>query len=225
MRHWQMTGSLTCRAAAGVIALAASLVSQAGTLTVEVFDRDGAPVADVAVYAVPDDGFPAVGADPPRAVMDQVDLEFVPHILVVRSDTVVEFPNSDDVNHHVYSFSPAKSFELPLYKGSVYPPLTFDEAGVVTLGCNIHDNMLGYVLVVGTPWFAKTDAAGAATLKSLPRGRYRVRIWTPRIDKALLPASQEIALAATGDTALRFRFGEELHPPHRQETNLSWSAY
>lgn len=225
MRHWQTTSSLTCRSAAVVIALAASVACHAGSLSVAVTGQDGSPVADVAVYAVPDSAAPAVDADPPHAFMDQVDFEFVPHILVAQSGTVVEFPNSDNVNHHVYSFSPAKSFELPLYKGSVYPPLIFDEAGVVTLGCNIHDNMLGYVLVVDTPWFTKTDKAGSAMLQSLPEGRYRIHAWTPRISEANLPASQAIELRANGDAALTFRFEDKLYPPHRQDSNLTWSAY
>lgn len=225
MRQWQTTSSSKYVAAAGVMALALGFACHAGPLTVDVLDRDGIPVQGVAVYAVRDHGSPAVTADPPHAIMDQVDFEFMPHILVVQSGTVVEFPNSDNVNHHVYSFSPAKSFELPLYKGSVHPPLIFDEAGIVTLGCNIHDGMLGYILVVDSPWFARTDAAGVATLKTLPEGRYRIRVWTPRIGKPGLPAGQEIDIPATGDAALTFRFEDKLYPPHRQDSNLTWSAY
>ncbi len=225
MRHWQTTGSPTCRAAACVAAIALSFPAHAAPLTVEVVDREGAAVPDVAVYAVPDKPAPGVGTEPPHAVMDQVDFEFVPHILVVQSGTVVEFPNSDNVNHHVYSFSPAKSFELPLYKGSVYPPLVFDEPGIVTLGCNIHDNMLGYILTLDTPWFAKTDAGGRATLSMLPAGHYTVRVWTPRIGKDGLPAGQAIAMGAAGGAVLTFRFEEKLYPPHSQNGNLTWSEY
>ncbi len=226
MRNRQTKIALAHRAAACLLALSNALNCQAATLNVAVFDRAGAPIPDVAVYAVPQDGPPPRVADPPpHAIMDQVDLEFVPHVLIVQTGTVVDFPNSDHVNHHVYSFSEAKSFELPLYKGSVYPPLTFDEPGLVTLGCNIHDNMLGYILVADTPWFAMTDASGEARLDTLPAGRYRVHAWTPRSDRRDLPAGQTVDLHGGSEAALSFRFTKELFPPHGQDGSLSWSAY
>ena len=113
--------------------------------------------------------------------MDQQRLQFVPHLLVVQSGTSVTFPNSDDVSHHVYSFSEGNKFELPLYKGNVYPPKVFENAGVVVLGCNIHDGMLGYIVVVDTPHFAQTNARGVALLEDIPSGDYSVSAWTPRV--------------------------------------------
>ena len=99
----------------------------------------------------------------------------------VRTGTAVSFPNNDDIRHHVYSFSEAKKFELPLYKGVPAEPVVFDQAGTVVLGCNIHDWMLAYVYVVDTPWRLVTDEKGAGVLDDLPAGRYRVDVLHPRL--------------------------------------------
>jgi plastocyanin len=119
----------------------------ANALSVLVIDPAGRRISNVVVVVT------AVGSQSPRvdsadgahAQMDQRNREFVPHVLVIEAGTWVDFPNSDTVSHQVYSFSPAKPFQLPLYKGSAHPPVLFDHPGLVTLGCNIHDNMLGYI--------------------------------------------------------------------------------
>lgn len=211
------------------VGAASAQAGSAGALSVTVRDRDGKPVGDVAVYALPsasDTGSAPTGAPPPTAIMDQYDKAFVPHILVVQTGTQVAFPNHDSVSHHVYSFSPAKSFELGLYKGSAHPPLTFDESGVVILGCNIHDNMLGYIFVVDTPYFAKTDETGHATIDALPPGGYTVRIWTPRARDGELPDDVSIDVPAQSDRRLDFELEGKLYPPHEDgKSNLSWSRY
>ena len=94
--------------------------------------------------------------------------------------TPVTFPNRDSVRHQVYSFSPAKRFELPLYTG-VPQAVVFDKPGVVVLGCNIHDWMVGYVYVSESPYFAKTNADGKAVLADLPPRSYVVRVWHPQL--------------------------------------------
>lgn len=114
------------------------------------------------------------------SVMDQIERQFVPHILPIQQGSKVVFPNSDSIKHHVYSFSPAKRFELKLYKGSKQQPLTFKTQGEVELGCNVHDWMLAYIWVVDTPYFAKTNQSGTVTL-DVPEGEYTVRVWHPRI--------------------------------------------
>ena len=92
--------------------------------------------------------------------MAQQGKQFLPDVLVVPVGTSVHFPNRDSVRHHVYSFSPAKKFELKLYTGTPANPVVFDRAGVVTLGCNIHDRMVGWIVVVDTPYYAQA-AEGA----------------------------------------------------------------
>jgi len=150
--------------------------AHAAELIVHVSDGRGEPQAGAVVVAEP-----AVGAEPPagapRAVIDQVDRAFTPHVSVLRTGTSVSFPNHDNIRHQVYSYSKARSFTLRLYAGQPASPVLFDRPGVVALGCNIHDSMLAWVLVVDTPWTARSDSDGVARLMGLPAGRYRLRAW------------------------------------------------
>lgn len=129
-----------------------------------------------------------------RAVttIDQKDRRFVPRVSVMRTGTTVNFNNSDTVRHQVYSFSPSKVFTLKLYAGAAEAPIVFDKAGLVVLGCNIHDSMIAYVAIVDSPYFAKVSASGSVDL-NLPPGRYRMRIWHPNLAAAVPP--KEIAVA------------------------------
>ena len=136
-------------AAYGLWAIACG--AQADELFVRVVDNGQKPVPDVAVFVRQQS---SQRAKPATAAMDQRDQRFVPHLLIVQKGAVVEFPNSDAVAHHVYSFSKPNNFELPLYKGSPPDPVLFQHEGIVTLGCNIHDSMLGYIVVVDTDVFA-----------------------------------------------------------------------
>ena len=175
-------------------------IAEAATLEVRVRDASGAPVADAAVYAVPASG--PVDAKNPRPVsIEQVDREFVPFLSVVQTNTPVSFPNRDPIQHHVYSFSPAKPFEIKLYTGNS-PEILLDRPGVVTLGCNIHDWMIGYVVVVPTPYFARTDAGGVARLREVPGGSYEVRAFHPN-QRAAAPAQSQ-ALDAAASATLSF---------------------
>ncbi|MGH8314645.1 MAG: methylamine utilization protein [Steroidobacterales bacterium] len=164
------------------LSLAACCAAAHG-LGVLVVDASGRPVADVVVVLTPTDESARRddAKERPHAQMDQRNKEFVPHILVIEVGTWVDFPNSDTVSHQVYSFSPAKPFQLPLYKGRTHPPVQFDRPGIVTLGCNIHDSMLGFIFVAGSPWFGKTDLDGRWQSGDPPPGRYDLRIWSPRI--------------------------------------------
>lgn len=165
-------------AALPLLALALAARAQVGSLAVTVTTPDGQPIADAVVVAVPNDASLMAGARPRAEQLDQIDKEFVPKVKPVLVGSSVSFPNKDSVRHHVYSFSPAKRFELPLYAGETAPPaVVFDKAGVVALGCNIHDWMIGYLYVSESPWFAKTGADGRATLADLPARTYSVRVW------------------------------------------------
>src|SRR5271170_4596619 len=162
-----------------LVALAVSFSCAAADISVMVVDRDGRGVAEVVVTVTPAAVSPASahaapGPGPTPAVMDQRNREFVPRVLVVGVGTSVDFPNNDTVSHQVYSFSAAKRFQLPLYKGQPHPPVIFDRAGLVVLGCNIHDAMVGYIYVTDAPYFGITETAGAMTFKDLPVGDYRI---------------------------------------------------
>jgi plastocyanin len=167
-----------------LVSLAGSLSVQAADLSVMVVDRDGRGVGETVVTAAP--AAANLGPLPvlKPAVMDQRNLAFMPRVLVVGVGGSVEFPNNDSVSHQVYSFSAAKRFQLPLYKGEVHPPVTFDRAGLVVLGCNIHDAMVGYIYVTDARYFGKTEAGGDLQLKGLPAGDYRIGIWSPFIADA-----------------------------------------
>ena len=181
------------------LTLALALPLGAATLTVRVQDARGRAVADAVVYAEPEGRLLPLAKK--TAVMDQRNRMFVPHVLAVQTGTSVSFPNSDDVRHHVYSFSSAKTFQLPLYKGTPANPEVFDRAGVVTLGCNIHDQMSAYIVVVDTPYFAKT-VNGVAELDGVEAGRFTLRVWVP--DSRLEPPSRSISV--TGAERLSFTF-------------------
>ncbi len=171
--------------------------AEAAALTVQVVDRAAMPVVDAVVYAVPAVPVAATKA----AVMAEIaqeHLAFTPLVTVVETGGSVSFPNRDTVRHQVYSFSPAKVFELKLYAGLPATPVVFDKAGLVALGCNIHDRMVAYVLVVDTPFYGKTVAGGRVRLDGLPPGEYKVSVWSPRMSAQATPTP----VAVTTDTSL-----------------------
>jgi hypothetical protein len=120
---------------------------------------------------------------------------FDPKVLAIRVNTQVRFPNSDDIRHHVYSFSPAKKFELRLYHGLTAEPIVFERAGKVVLGCNIHDSMVAYIYVVDTEYFSLSDAAGNLQINTLPAGDYSLELYHP--DLALAYPVEKITLIQT----------------------------
>ena len=124
------------------------------------------------------------------AAISQRGKAFVPSVLVVPRGTPVSFPNEDTVRHHVYSFSEPKRFELKLYIGTPPTPVVFDRAGVVVLGCNIHDDMLAWVVVTDTPYYGRTDAEGKVTLTQLPAGDFQLRVWHQRLKEGQQVYSQ-----------------------------------
>ncbi len=145
-------------------------------MTVEVVDQAAVAVADAVVYVVPVNGkLPPRG--PLTSVIDQVGRQFSPRVTVVQTGTSVTFPNKDNIRHQVYSFSLPKVFELKLYSGTTAQPVTFDKPGLVVMGCNIHDQMVGFVQVVETPWFAKSGVDGIARIDGIPNEAVVVHVW------------------------------------------------
>jgi plastocyanin len=162
-----------------VWALALAAPGYAATLNASVTTPDGAPLPFAVVTATPV-GQPAMSVTTgSKAVMVQEHKQFMPFVLPVQLGSTVEFPNKDPFRHQVYSFSPAKTFELKLYGKSEISTVTFDKEGIVPLGCNIHDNMLAYIYVVGTPYFSATDDDGGGQINQLPAGSYVVKVWHP----------------------------------------------
>ncbi|HEV3139708.1 MAG TPA: hypothetical protein VGY57_04290 [Vicinamibacterales bacterium] len=114
-----------------------------------------------------------------RVVLDQRNLRFSPNVLVVRTGTTVDFPNSDRVFHNVFSFRDGKVFDLGLYPVGATKPVTFDKAGLSRIFCNIHPNMAAYVLTIDSPYFARADESGAFSIAGVPAGTYKYRAWRP----------------------------------------------
>lgn len=160
------------------LALIAAPLS-AAPVAVSVRGPDGRPLAG-AVVTLEAPGRAAPAAAGAYAV-EQRDIRFQPHILIVPVGATVAFPNRDKVRHHVYSFSRPKKFELKLYGREEARAVRFDKPGVVALGCNIHDAMSGVVFVAATPWAAQADEGGRVRWGDVPAGPAVLKVWHPSI--------------------------------------------
>ena len=199
----------TCLTALGAACLLLPLSAGAVSVAIEVLDAAGQPLADAAVYAEPATG--PSSARPGKTVeIEQKGRKFIPTVTVIQAGTGITFPNNDSVRHHVYSFSPAKIFELKLYSGEPANPVHFDKPGTVVIGCNIHDQMAAYIHVVPTPHFAKTDAAGRVKLDGLAPGKYQLKAWHYGLPPGSPVAEQ--AMAVTGDAAAAFTLNVKQRP-------------
>lgn len=223
----------TLRARRGRIAALASLAllgallhaacALAASLRVSVKLPDGQSLAD-AVITVRSTGKTLDSAAPIHAVMDQMHRMFVPEVLVVPVGSTVSFPNSDSVSHQIYSFSPAKRFQLPLYRGKPYPPVLFDHVGVVILGCNIHDWMMGYIDVTDAPFYGTTDEQGAWAAE-VPAGRYEITVWHPRMREQTRSLVREISVEGSDRVTLTLQLTKPLHPAPMEGGSPSWESY
>lgn len=134
------------------------------------------------------DGGGPVAAPARHAVMDQKNLAFEPHVLPVAAGASVDFPNSDQVRHNVYSpATSVKRFNLGTYPAGTIKTERFDQPGVVPLLCNVHSEMSGFILVVNTPYYTTTDKYGRFTLKDVAPGKYVLRTWHEKIKSAEQP--------------------------------------
>ena len=189
------------RAVLALPALCLGSAAWAASVQVDVQDAAGQPLGGAVVFLE--------SAEARRLVkplaeqeMSQENKQFVPEVRVLTVGTELRFPNRDTVRHHVYSFSPAKKFELKLYTGTPATPVRFDQPGVVVLGCNIHDQMVGWILVLDTPYFVQTPAtAGKASMGEVPPGRYRLRAWHPRLPAGAPAQEQDLTVTASGALA------------------------
>lgn len=156
--------------------------------------KGGDPVIEAAVSLIPLDQPPPPVAAGARIEIAQESQEFSAFLTIVQTGTKVIFPNRDTVQHHVYSLSKPRRFELPLYNPGQAESVIFDLAGQVTIGCNIHDWMISHLVVVPTPWFAKSNAEGDVRINA-PAGRYRLEVWHPRMTK---PETRDLTLTDGG---------------------------
>ena len=152
-------------------------VSASTAVKVRVLDQNNKPVPNAVVSIAADK---EITPSDSLAVMDQIDRQFAPHILTIEKGRKVTFPNSDNVRHNVYSFSSPKPFEIRMFNGSDSSPVEFDKAGIVVLGCNIHDSMVGFIFVGDDELSAITDDDGIASLASFAP---EVTVWHPRLSR------------------------------------------
>ena len=193
----------------------------AAELTLEIVNDKRLPVADAVVVLAPQKLDGTVVKAPPlpqRQVVGQRKETFIPHVLIAPRGGQVVFTNEDATRHHVYSFSPAKAFELVVAPGGTSDPVSFDRTGVVVVGCNIHDRMLAYIYVTDQPWAALADKNGRASFSDLPEGIYLTRLWHPRLRPGHLELTQVVTLDAT-DATLEMTLDllpDQSHRPDRE---------
>ena len=188
--------SLACLSAG----LALTGAGRAATVDLQVSDSAGKPLAGAAVFL---ESREARAASRPAAGVEivQQNRQFQPAVTVVPVGTAVGFPNRDTVRHHVYSFSPVKKFEIKLYVGTPTAPVVFDAPGIAVLGCNIHDTMAAWMVVVETPHHGLTGADGKLSLATVPAGAYRLRAWHPGMPPGAAAHDQPLLVPATGSLA------------------------
>jgi plastocyanin len=151
----------------------------AAPFTVRVVDASGRPVRDAVVTLRPAAGAARAPKAGGRFVVSQKDLKFQPFMTIVPVGSNVSFPNLDPTKHHVYSFSPAKKFELKLFAKDQSRTVNFDRPGVVALGCNIHDQMSAYIVVTDSAWTARTNAQGVVSFADAPNAPARLSVFHP----------------------------------------------
>ena len=192
---------------AALVAIPASFAwaASVGPVRVQVVDERGLPVRDAVVELNAAGGRAGRITFPWRMAMAQRNEQFAPGTLVVARGSTVAFPNLDKVRHSIYSFSKPARFEIDLYGRDQTRTHTFPIAGAVALGCNIHDEMRGYIRVVDTPFAGKTDANGYVTLTNVPSGSAKLTVWHPRLRGPGGEMSKQISASGNHKVAVRLR--------------------
>ncbi len=171
-------------------------------------DQHGLPVKNAVLeFSVtsPITDIPKADSAPKTLTMDQVNKRFDPELLIIHRGDYVNFPNSDNIRHHVYSFSKVMPFELKLYSGKPKAPLQFNSPGISVLGCNIHDSMVGYIYIANSTQVLLTDDQGLATLDDTIEYQ-SVKVWHANLSTSLTRAEtigyDDLAKAANTDGQL-----------------------
>lgn len=199
-RRLQATALLPRIGMLGMLALCHCAGAGAASLQVQVQEPTGKALPQAVVFLESREARAAV-KPLQNAEIAQASRQFTPQVNVVTVGTSVTFPNRDTVRHHVYSFSPAKTFELKLYTGTLASPVVFDKPGVAVLGCNIHDNMAAWVVIVDTPYYGRSGADGKLALDNLPPGDYRLRVWHARLPVGAPAIDQPVTVVAAASAA------------------------
>jgi len=190
-----------------VTGVSASVAALAAPLSVRVVDSSGKPVRDAVVTFYPQGDAARPARASGRYVVAQRNLQFQPYVSIVPVGADVSFPNFDPTKHHVYSFSPAKRFELKLFAKDQSRTVRFDKAGVVALGCNIHDGMSAFIIVTDSAWTARTDGQGVVVFNDAPQVAGRLTVW-----QANLRAPGGLVQQAIGSSQRALRVAVRLRP-------------
>lgn len=189
--------------------------ANAADVIVKIHNRAGDGIADAVVTLTGDGTATSAPAQPPAGkTIDQRDETFIPYVEIFRPGDRVVFRNSDHTRHHVYSFSPVKTFEFVLKPGEKSPPLTLDKTGIAAVGCNIHDHMISYLFVTDALRSAKSGADGVVRMEGLAAGLYTVHVWHPQLHPGHPEMTQPLSLA-TGDESRTLDFTLSLLPDPR----------
>jgi plastocyanin len=180
-----------------ILVLLAALPARAADIAVSLKTSSGQPVRDAVVTFTPAGGAASPATDG-RYEMVQQGIQFHPFVLIAPVGAEVRFPNHDKVRHHVYSFSPIKRFELKLYGRDETRSERFDKPGIVPLGCNIHDQMSAFIVVVDTPFAAKSDESGDVVIKGAPPGGGVLTVWHPYLKSVGNAQHLTLAVPAQG---------------------------
>jgi plastocyanin len=193
-----------------LIAVGLSLTAPlaAAPLAVRVVDASGRPVRDAVVTLYPAGNAARPARSGGRFTVSQKNIQFHPFLTIVPVGADVSFPNFDPTKHHVYSFSPAKRFELKLFAKDQSRTVHFDKAGVVALGCNIHDQMSAFIVVTDSAWTARTNGQGVAAFADAPNAAGRVTVWHPYLRAPGEIVQQGVAAGQRGAS-----FSVRLRPP------------
>jgi plastocyanin len=174
--------------------LSACLASNV-TGTVQVTAENGKPVtkdlSETIVWLEPAGNTdPVAGEKPVHVRMLQRDKRFTPHVLAVRTGTIVDFPNADPIFHNAFSNFDGQIFDIGLYPPGTSRSLRFRRAGIVRVFCNIHSSMSAVIVVLDTPYFASTDVEGHYQIPNVPAGRYRLHVFYERATQEVLDGLQ-----------------------------------
>jgi plastocyanin len=214
MKHWLLVMGWILAANAGQVV--------AGELIVQVVDAQARPVGDAVVTVIAQTPAAVAAHTPALRYVDQKDETFVPYVQVLQPGDRVVFRNSDRTRHHVYSFSPTKTFEFMLRPGVSSPALALGQSGIVAIGCNIHDHMIAYLVVSAAP-ARVTGAQGRAVFDALPPGGYTIQVWHPQLRPGSAPASAAAML--TGADTRTLNFSLSLLPDPRELGNREHVDY
>ncbi len=188
---------------AALIVLQASRPDASGTIQGRV--SASGQKTDLANFVITVEDIEGTFSPPERpVVMEQKELRFVPHVLVILVGTTVEFPNKDPLSHNIFSISNSKRFNFGLYSQGAIRRLKFEKPGVVELLCNVHLEMSGFIVVTKNPYFARSETDGSYRIVGVPPGRHRLRCWHERL------AAQErmVQVPETGSVTVDFSVGK-----------------